>query len=91
MLTKHIRTRCQQRGIKEADLGLIVQYGTETPKGMILTRKDIAVVEREVKKLINSLSKLQDVFVAMDGETMMTAFRATKQQRRTMLRNKFEN
>ena len=81
MLTKHIRTRCQQRGIKEADLALIYVYGTETKKGVILTRKDIAGVEREVKKLINRLSKLQDVFVAMDGETMMTTFRATKKQR----------
>ena len=91
MLTKHIRNRCQQRGIKEADLDLIFQYGTETPKGVILTHKDVAVVEREVKNLVNRLSKLQDVFVAMDGETMMTAFRATKQQRRSMLRDGYAN
>ena len=66
MLTKHVQARCQQRGIKEADLALIYRYGTETKKGVILTRKDVAAVEREVKKLINSLSKLQDVFVAME-------------------------
>ena len=91
MLTKHVRTRCQQRGIKEADLALIYRYGTETNKGLILTRKDVAVVEREVKKLINRLSKLQNTFVAMDGETMMTVFRATKQQCRSMFRNRYVN
>ncbi|MCY4642367.1 MAG: hypothetical protein OXC41_06690 [Gammaproteobacteria bacterium] len=84
-LTRHIRTRCQQRGIKERDLKLVAQFGTETPKGLILTRKDVAEVEREAKRLMNRLSRLQDVFVATEGETMKTAFRATKRQRRTLM------
>lgn len=85
MLTKHIRVRCQQRGIQEHDLKLVAQFGTETSKGLILTRKDVAEVEREAKRLVNRLSRLQDVFVATEGETMKTAFRATKQQRRWLM------
>lgn len=88
MLTKHVRSRCQQRGIRETDLDLVAQYGTETSEGVILTRKDIAVVEREFKRLINRLSKLEDVFVATDGEIMKTVFRATKQQRRSQVGNR---
>ena len=88
MLTKHVRSRCQQRGIRKTDLDLVAQYGTETSEGVILTRKDIAGVEREFKRLINRLLKLEDVFVAMDGEIMKTVFRTTKQQRRAQVGNR---
>ena len=40
MLTKHVRTRCQQRGIREADLSLVERYGTHTHRGVILTRRE---------------------------------------------------
>ena len=74
MLTKHIRTRCEQQGIKERDLEPIIQFGTEAPMVMILARKDIAQVEWEAKCLVNCVSRLQDVFVAIESETMKTAF-----------------
>ena len=83
--TKHIRTRCQQRGIKERDLDLIAQFGTKTRDGLILTRKDISEVERETKRLVCRLSRLQDVFVAKDGETLITAYRAGRRQRRSQV------
>ena len=68
MLTQHIRTRCQQRGIKEAGLDLIVQYGTQIRRGVILTRKDIADAKREFKHQIDCLEKLEGVCVVMDGD-----------------------
>ena len=82
---KHIRTRCQQRGIKERDLDLIAQVGTKTRDGLILTRKDISEVERETKRLVCRLSRLQDVFIAKDGETLITAYRAGRRQRRSQV------
>ena len=84
-LTKHIRARCQQRGIRERDLDLVAQFGTETPDGVIVTRKDVAEVERASKRLLNDLSRLQGVFVVTAGETMVTAYRATRQQRRSQM------
>ena len=86
-ITEHISKRCQQRGIKERDLTLVTQFGTETPRGVILTGKDIARVEREAKRLIDRLSRLRNVFVATDEETMITVYRARKQQRRGQVRN----
>lgn len=44
-LTAHIRSRCQQREIKERDLDIVATFGTESPKGVILTRKDCTNVE----------------------------------------------
>ena len=77
----------QRKWLKERDLNLIAQYGTETPEGLILTRKDIAEAEREEKRLVNRLSRLQDIFIATDGDTMITAYRATRRQRRLQLGN----
>ncbi len=67
------------------DLMLVAQFGTETSRGLILTRKDVAEVEREAQRLVNRLSRLQDVFVATEGETMKTAFRARRSQRRRLM------
>jgi len=82
MLTAHVRIRAQQRGVREADLDLIHQYGSETKDGLIMTRRDIAIVEREIKDLLDRLAKLDGVFVATDGESMITTFRPTKRQHR---------
>ena len=66
-------------------MDLIARYGTETWEGVILTRKDIAKVEREAKRLVSRLERLEDVFVATDGVTMITAYRTTRRQRRIQL------
>ena len=88
MLTKHIQTRSQQRGIRQADLDLVSRYGTHTSRGVILTKRDIARFEREFKRRLNRLEKLNGVFVAEDGGTSITVWRATKHQRRSMLESR---
>lgn len=85
MSTKHFHTRCQQRGYKASDLDLILRYGTKTPKGVILTNKDVAGVERDLKRRMDRLRKLGGAFVATDGATAITIYRATKKQRRRQL------
>ena len=77
-ITRHAGVRCQQRGIKEGDVSLIAEYGTWTRGGAILTRKDIARVELERKRLAGRLSRLDGVFVATDGETAITVYRADR-------------
>ena len=67
MKTRHALRRAAQRGIKEADIELIVRYGTPTSKGVIVTRRDFADVEREAKRLVARLSHLVGKFAATDG------------------------
>ena len=67
-------------------MNLIVEYGTRTPGGTILTRKDIARVELERKRLAGRLARLEGVFVATDGETAITVYRSDRAQRRRELR-----
>lgn len=85
--SKHIRIRCQQRGIREADLSLIAHYGTTVRDGVVLTRKDIAETERNLKQVMSRLQKLEGVFVATKDETFTTVFRPTKHQLRCRLVN----
>ncbi len=80
--SQHIRTRCQQRGIPEDGPDLIAYFGTETSDGVILTGKDISDAEREMKRIMNRLSKLKDVFIPIDGTTMKTAYRVDRRRRR---------
>lgn len=80
--SQHIRNRCQQRGIPERDLELVFQHGTVTSDGLILTGKDIADAVRDMKRKMNRLSKLKDVFIPTDGTTMKTAYRVDRRRRR---------
>ena len=82
MKTRHVLSRASQRGVRPADLDLILRYGTETPNGVILTRSDFAEIDRQHKKLIGRLSHLVDKFVVMRGGYMATVFQASKPQRR---------
>lgn len=92
-LTKHISIRCRQRGIPEEDILLIIEHGTETRSGYMMTKREIAAFMQSanktdpgMKQLRNRFSKLQDVLVIMDGQTAITAYRATREQRRRQTR-----
>jgi hypothetical protein len=85
MKTRHALIRAAQRGIRQADIDLIVRYGTRTSKGVIVTRQDFAHVEREAKHLIARLSRLVGKFAAIDGEDVITVFHATERQRRLQI------
>lgn len=87
MFTNHIISRAQQRSIMQNDLGLVYEFGTATDEGAILTMKDISEAERQAKELINRLHKLKNVFVAADGDVMITTYRATKNQRRRIVQS----
>lgn len=50
--------------------------------GIVLKRKDVQALERQYKRLIGRLYKLENSFLATDGDTMITVFRPTKRQRR---------
>lgn len=85
MKTKHVLKRAAQRGIKQADLDLMQRYGSETPNGLIMTRRDFAEVEHEAKQLLRRLSHLVGKFVAVEGGDMITVFHATERQRRLQM------
>ena len=83
--TKHARSRMRQRGLREQDVEFIIQHGTETRDGFILSRKDAAAVECDAKRLIQLASRLTNKRVIADGDEVITIYHASKKQQHSLL------
>lgn len=77
--------RMQQRGRRPAEIEFVLQHGTETEKGIMLTRQDVATIEQEARRLITLAHKLQNVFVPCEDGVVKTIFRADGKQQSRML------
>lgn len=88
VLTEHAKTRIRQRGMKERDVEVIMEYGTLTEKGPMITKKDYAAIEREMKRKLTWLRRLVDKLVITDGADIITVFHTSRAQQRRLLRRK---
>ena len=84
-LTRHAQKRLQQRGRRPGDVDFVMEYGTLTEAGIILTNTDAAAVERQARRMIDLAGKLRNVLVACDGDMAKTVFRASRNQQSRML------
>ncbi len=84
-ITRHAEMRMQQRGRRPAEIEFVLQHGTETPKGIMLTRKDVAAIEQEAKRQIALAHRLQNVFVPCGDGVVKTIFKASDDQQRRLL------
>ena len=83
----HASTRIRQRGFSESDVELIVTVGTQVEDGAVLLRKqDVDREIRDLKRQIQSLRRLRNAKAVVDGETVVTVYRAGKSSQRTTLR-----
>ena len=85
IITQHADQRIRQRGRRESDLEFVFEYGTPCKKGVLLTKKDKQTLIRNAKSTIKLAEKLEGTFLACDGDTVMTAFRATRNQQKRFL------
>ncbi len=82
--TRHAETRMQQRAIRERDIPLIIELGTQVDdETWILLKRDVT---REIdirKREIQKLERLANCKVVMLGEHVITAYpsRPTDQKR----------
>lgn len=84
-LSRHVVTRARQRGYRATDLELLAEFGTCTPDGAVLLRRDVERIRREVTRLLARLDRLAGTAVILRGETLVSVFRVTRAQRRKML------
>jgi len=85
--TLHAEKRMRQRGRIGSDLKFIFENGTPCKRGVLLTKKDKQELIERAKKTIKLAEKLEGTFLACDGETVITVFRATKDQQKRILSN----
>ena len=75
VITCHGETRMSQRGIRESDLDLILDYGTEIGQDrLMLTRRDAARLISERKKEIAKIERLTDKVIVVSEGCLVTAY-----------------
>ena len=79
VLTRHAITRMHQRGFRPSDVGLVLELGTPTHDGILLSRKD---VEREVAALESEVSLVKTVQSGSDASAAKTVSETLAQLRR---------
>ena len=85
LMTSHADQRIRQRGRRESDVKFVIDYGTICKWGVLLSKKDKAELICKAKKIIDLATRLEGTFLACDGDTVMTVFRATKNQQSQIL------
>lgn len=90
IMTKHATKRMAQRGIKLRDAGLIEFIGTPVDDGYLVRAKDCQAAEREIKKLLSRIRRLQGKRLVTAEGRILTAFHASRRQERRLLRHALE-
>lgn len=83
--TNHARTRIRQRGLRHADVEFVLQFGTETADGVILSNQDADCLVADAKRTIAMAERLRGQRIVADGDTIITVFRADRRQQHALL------
>lgn len=83
----HAIKRLRQRGMRPADVEVIVAYGTPVRDGYLLRARDVNGVILELKEMIRALERLRKRVVIAEGQTVVTTYPASRQKQRTLLRS----
>ncbi len=83
----HAELRARQRGFRDADVELILAFGTDTDNGAILTSADAERGVAALKRQIADLERLAGAAVVTEGGTVVTLYHARPTRARHMLRN----
>jgi len=76
-LTHHAILRISQRGIGLDDIELIESIGTQIERGSyFLRRKDVQAFERQLKKTIDQVRRLECKLVVVKDDAVITAYHA---------------
>ncbi len=84
--TRHAEKRVAQRGIREKDLDLAMEMGTDVPGGILVREKDCDEVVRQLKRRIERVQRLKGVYIVVAGESIITAYHANGRKERALLR-----
>lgn len=84
-ITAHAQKRMQQRGMKTADVELIVNFGTRVPDGYLLRRKDVTEAVSDMKKFMTRLQRLEGRVVITSDGTVVTAYPTGRAKQKRLL------
>jgi len=86
-LTQHASNRIRQRGFRERDVDVILEHGTPTHDGVLLTGKDVAEQVSEYRRRIGSLERLSGAAVFLEEGRVVSVYRPKPAKVRRMIRH----
>jgi hypothetical protein len=87
-LTRHSTERQRQRGYLKEDLGLVLEVGTPAGNAVLLTDRDVNERVAECRRRISQLERLRGTAVILDGDTILSVYRARRHKARRLLRHR---
>lgn len=86
--THHAETRMQQRGIREKDISLIIELGTQIDdETWFMRNRDVTREIESLKKEIHQLERLKDLKVVMRRDQVITAYHSQLADQKRTLRH----
>jgi hypothetical protein len=79
-LSNHAAARLKQRGIREADVGFLIENGTKKGDHIVFTNKDFARLEKEAKRLLKLGSRLKGKCLVVRDNLVVTGYQANAKQ-----------
>jgi len=86
-ITGHALTRMAQRGIRSDDLDFILAVGTEVDDGILVRRKDVLLIERQMKALLKRLRRIEGKRLVVADGHLITAYHASDDQQSRLLKS----
>ncbi|MEI8719782.1 hypothetical protein [Mesorhizobium sp. ISC11] len=84
-VSRHAQRRMQQRGRRPAEICFVLEHGTHTSAGVMLTGRDAALLEKEARSVIEMAQRLKNVVIPCGGATVKTVFKARPKQQSRIL------
>ncbi len=86
-LTRHAQVRMQQRGLRDGDLRLLLDSGSQiADDALLLTEQDAAREIERRKQEIQRLERLKGVKVIFQGSAVITCYRPSPDGQKAALR-----
>ena len=85
--TQHAELRMAQRGLSIQDTELIALIGTEVSDGYFVRAQDYHEIERQLKRLIDRVRRLQGKRLVVAEGRIVTVYQASLRKERRLLRD----
>ena len=86
-LTRHASSRIRQRGYREQDVDVILDNGTPTQEGVLLTSRDVAERIADCRRRIATLERLRGSAVFLEEGHVVSVYRPSITKVRRMIRH----
>jgi hypothetical protein len=87
-LTRHAEVRARQRGLRDADIGLLMDTATPLAGGAwLMTDADAAREIARRKREIQRIEHLRGVKIVIAGDVVITAYNSRRSDQRLALRH----